>query len=355
VDVGVTRPGDDALDDAFAASDDVLPEHVFAATRAPRPASGPRALLAGLVAAAMRSGRRRNAARRVAADPDLPAPGAVIGKYRIDEPVGLGGFAVVYRATHLVLQMPVAMKLLQPAMLRRHPHIAQTLWKEARYAARVNHPGVARVYDAHHSSRTGYVVMEYIDGCTLADVMAPRTPLPAAALLAVARDVVAGLSASLQQGLVHRDIKPSNILLTRGGEAKIVDLGLAHLHEEPVSASERVAARAIVGTPGYMAPEQVYKPDLVDQRADIYALGSTLYEAAVGQLPFAPGDRARWFQLQASEPVPVPHELVPDLPPRFGQLLLWMLARSPGHRPRDYPALLQALDGLGDLEARGTR
>src|SRR5262249_10558573 len=157
---------------------------------------------------------------------------------------------VVYRATHLVLQMTVAVKVLQPAILRRQPQIAQQLVKEARYAARINHPGVARVYDAHHSSRVGYVVMEYIDGCTLADLIAPRVPLPAAAILVIAGDVAAGLRAALERGLIHRDIKPSNILLTRAGDAKIVDLGLAHVHDEAAVGPDRGASPAIVGTPG---------------------------------------------------------------------------------------------------------
>jgi serine/threonine protein kinase len=332
---------EDALDDAFPDA-----AHAFRAGRAADARPSPRAEVARAVAGADPAGRRRRIARRAADDPGLPRIGAVVGKYRIEEAIGAGGFAVVYRATHLVLEMPVAIKLLHSARLRRNPDLAENLWTEARLAAAINHPGVVRVHDAHTSTRLCYVVMEYIDGCTLAEALADGARLPAAAVLSIGRDVAAGLQAALGRGLIHRDIKPSNILLTRAGEAKIVDLGLA---QRPARPGPGVAGRRpamLVGTRGYMAPEQVVDAEHVDHRADIYALGTSLYQAVCGRLPFAVDDPARWVQAQATETVPPPDRVAPGVPPRLAALLLWMLAPKPRHRPRDYDQLIDALAEL---------
>jgi serine/threonine protein kinase len=343
---------EDVLDDAFPDRDGVdqaLPAHVFRHARTgTRTPPLPRATVARAVADADPGERRRRVARRAADDPGLPRLGAVVGKYRIEEAIGAGGFAVVYRATHLVLQMPVAIKLLHTARLRKNPDLADNLWTEARRAAAINHPGVVRVYDAHTSTKLSYVVMEYIDGCTLAEVLHGGACLPAAAVLSIGCDVAAGLKAALARGLIHRDIKPSNILLTRGGEAKIVDLGLAQRAAAPTEKGVARGAPGVVGTRGYMAPEQVIDPERVDHRADIYALGTSLYEATCGRLPFAADDAARWCHAQATASVPPPDRVAPGVPARLSALLLWMLARQPRHRPRDYDQLIDALAGLAE-------
>jgi serine/threonine-protein kinase len=319
------RVSTDRLDGAFAETVDAeLPSGAFAPRR-----RDARAAVAELVARAARGATARGAAQQAARAAGLPGPGAVIGRYRLEEPIGAGGFAVVYRATHLVLDMPVALKLLRPEIVRKNPRLGADLCKEARFAARIDDAGVVRVHDAGHSPRLSYVVMEYIDGCTLADALVGRAPLAPTLVASIGRDVARGLGAALAQGLIHRDVKPSNLLITRAGQAKIVDLGLAR-----ALLGDHDATQVVVGTPGYMAPEQASDPEHVDHRADIHALGVTLYLAACGRLPFAERGRAR------------PPAILPEVPPRLGALLLRMLAAAPGQRPSDYGEIIDELAAL---------
>jgi serine/threonine-protein kinase len=283
--------------------------------------------------------RRRS---RPADDEVLPR-GAIIDKYCIDRVLGRGGFAVVYRATHMLLGSPVAIKLLRPRVLARQPGLADLLCQEARFAARINHPNVVRVHDVTHTDRITYVVMEFIDGRSLADTIHQTGPLPAGEVVRVGLGVTAGLRVGLAQGLIHRDIKPANILLGLDGGVKIVDLGLAHA-SLPGDTAEPVGGRpAVVGTYGYMSPEQAADPQRVDFRSDVYALGVTLYEAATGALPFPARDPARCLAMHRHQPVPPPHEKVPGLPGGLSALLVWMLAKRPEERPGSYDILETAL------------
>ena len=256
------------------------------------------------------------------------ARGAILDKYRIEALVGTGGFAAVYRATHLLLRMPVAIKLLRPRVLLRDPGIARQLLEEARYAARINHANVVRIHDVTHTDAITYIVMEYIDGPSLAKAIESAGRLPPADVLTVAIDVVEGLRAGLEEGLIHRDIKPANILLTQGGRARIVDFGLAHAGSLPPSNEEAPFDGQVVGTRGYMAPEQARNPRRVDFRADVYALGITLCQALTGVAPYAHRSCL---------------EIVRNVPAALSPLLRRMIAPCPSDRPSSYEALLGAL------------
>jgi serine/threonine protein kinase len=287
--------------------------------------------------------RRR---RRRSGDDELLPRGAIIDKYCLDRVLGRGGFAVVYRATHLLLGSPVAIKLLRPRVLARQPGLAALLCQEARFAARINHPNVVRVHDVTHTDRITYVVMEYIEGRSLAETIQQSGRLPASEVVRVGLGAAAGLRAGLAQGLIHRDIKPANVLLAADGAVKIVDLGLAHASDPEEAEPEPRATGGrptVVGTYGYMSPEQAVDPQKVDFRSDIYALGVTLYEAATGSLPFPARDPARSVELHRHHPVPPPESRVPGLPPALCQLLVWMLAKRAEERPPSYPALETAL------------
>ena len=293
-----------------------------------------------------RSGSRkrpRAAERRPDRDPELPEVGAIVEKYRLEELLGVGGFAAVYRATHLLLRTPVAIKMLRPRVLRRRSGLARALCEEARFAAKINHPNVVRVFDVTHTPKITYVVMEYIDGDTLARVIQRKGVMPARAVIEVGLDVSAGLAAGLEQGLIHRDIKPANIILTQSMSAKIVDLGLAGSSTPGEPEGDRsTMSRSIVGTHGYMAPE-VTACEPVDFRADVYSLGVTLYQAALGRLPFPNDNPELCMRMHREHPVPVPHELRPELPRSFSDLLLWMLAKRPADRPGSYAELERGL------------
>jgi serine/threonine protein kinase len=277
------------------------------------------------------------------AEPALPAIGSVIEKYRIEQLLGMGGFAAVYRATHLLLRVPVALKLLKPKVLKQRPLLAELLCEEARFAAQLNHPNVVRVFDVTHNPKITYIVMEYIDGESLHQAIKRKGRLRAFQTLRVGIDVTMGLKGALDQGLIHRDIKPANILLARGGAAKIVDLGLAQ-HEGDVSRGrDPESAKLVVGTPMYMAPEQARRPEDVDFRADVYALGATLYHAVTGRPPFEDDDPMKVIAMHQREPVRRPEELAPGVPFDLSRMLLWMLQKERSARP-DYDQLLAGLE-----------
>jgi serine/threonine-protein kinase len=257
-------------------------------------------------------------------EPELPPLGAVIEKYRLQEIIGIGGFAAVYRARHLLLETDVALKLLRPSVVRHRPRLPRLLCEEARLAARIRHPNVVRVLDVTHTEQLTHLVMELIDGPDLAVMMRRRSRLPAKMVLKIVDHVVAGLAAGLREGLIHRDIKPSNILLTSSGITKIVDFGLAR------STSE--ASTQVVGTADYMSPEQLDRPAEVDFRSDLYSLGVTAYQALLGRLPFAVADGL----------VP-PAAVDASLPAPVSDLVMWLLERDPRSRPESHDALRDAI------------
>ncbi len=312
-------------------------------------------------APAARSARVAKAERKhTRVEADLPEIGSILDKYRIEELLGRGGFAVVYRATHLLLRTAVAVKLLRPRVIQRDPSFARLLCEEARYAARINHPNVVRVQDVTHTPEITYVVMEYIDGSTLARVIEKNGPLPTRRVLKIAHDIASGLRAGHEQGLIHRDIKPANVLITRNGVAKIVDLGLAHPVLQPESsgslgsvpssgspASGTIASRLpVVGTPAYMAPEQGVNPEDVDFRADMYSLGVTMFHAAVGQIPFIARDPVRCLEMHRTAPIPRPESANAAVPKMLADLIVEMMAKLPSHRPTSYNSLIERIEKM---------
>jgi serine/threonine protein kinase len=271
----------------------------------------------------------------------LPAIGSVIDKYRIEQLLGMGGFAAVYRSTHLLLRIPVALKLLKPEVVRARPFLAELLCEEARFAAQLNHPNVVRVFDVTHTPQITYIIMEFIEGRSLADLIHDEGPLSLKRVLGIGLDICRGLQAASQQGMIHRDIKPANILMTKPGLAKIVDLGLAQQRTDTQKGPE---SSMVVGTPAYMAPEQALYPEEVDFRADMYSLGVTLYHAALGRPPFQGRTPVESISLHQSQPVPSPQEIIPTFPFELSRILLWMLEKDPANRPVSYEQLIEGLE-----------
>jgi serine/threonine protein kinase len=260
-------------------------------------------------------------------EPELPATGTVIEKYRLEGIIGIGGFAAVYRARHLLLETDVALKLLRPSVVRNRPKLPRLLCEEARFAARIHHPNVVRMLDVTHTDQLTYLVMEFIDGPDLAVMTRRRRRLPAKMVLKIVEHVVAGLAAGLRENLIHRDIKPSNILLTPSGITKIVDFGLARSTFEP--------STQVVGTADYMSPEQLDRPAEVDFRSDLYSLGVTAYQALLGRLPTVAGARP--------EALVAPHVADASIPASISDLVMWLLERDPRARPSSYDALRDAI------------
>lgn len=278
-------------------------------------------------------------------DDGLLATGSIIEKYRIEELLGTGGFAAVYRATHLLLKSPVAIKLLKPKLFRKNKYLAELLCEEARFAARLSHPNLVRVYDATHHPEITFIVMEYIRGQSLSARLHKRGPLAVAELLSIGIEVCHGLDAALDQGLIHRDIKPGNILLTDKSKVKIVDLGLAcPTNADDWEGSNFRSGRWVVGTPAYMALEQAERPDEVDFRADIYALGATLYHAATGRPPYDCTELKQVSSTHEQNLIPNPDLLRPGFPPDVTRVLMWMLDDDPDARPSSYSQLVMGLE-----------
>ncbi len=262
-------------------------------------------------------------------EPELLPLGSVLEKYRLKSIIGIGGFAAVYRARHLLLETDVALKLLRPSVVRNRPQLPRLLCEEARFAARIRHPNVVRMLDVTHTDQLTYLVMEFIDGPDLAVMTRRRGRLPAKMVLKIVEHVVAGLAAGLHENVIHRDIQPSNILLTPSGVTKIVDFGLAR--------STSDASTKVVGTADYMSPEQIERPAEVDFRSDLYSLGVTAYQALLGRLPIVAADGSR------------PHAVVPprtadaSIPAPVSDLVMWLLERDPRARPGSYDALRDAI------------
>jgi serine/threonine protein kinase len=240
-----------------------------------------------------------------------------------------------------LLGTKVAIKLQRPTLIERQPGLALQLCEEARFAARINHANVARILDVTTHALT-YIVMEYIDGMSLGQRIDRGGPLSPADTLRVGMQVVCGLQAGLDQGLIHRDIKPANILLARSGEVKIVDFGLARQNAGR-SEAPRSRAPSVIGTYGYMSPEQADDPEAVDFRADIYSLGVTLYEASTGQLPFVTSDPVACIQLHKTRAIPRPEERIVGFPTAVSSLITWMLAKNREERPSTYDELHSAM------------
>ena len=262
-------------------------------------------------------------------EPELPPVGSVLEKYRLEGIIGIGGFAAVYRARHLLLETDVALKLLRPSVVRNRPKLPRLLCEEARFAARIHHPNVVRMLDVTHNDQLTYLVMEFIDGPDLAVMTRRRRRLPAKMVLKIVEHVVAGLAAGLRENLIHRDIKPSNILLTPSGITKIVDFGLAR------STSE--SSTQVVGTADYMSPEQIERPAEVDFRSDLYSLGVTAYQALLGRLPTVAAGGSR------PEALVPPYVADASIPRSISDLVMWLLERDPRARPSSYDALRDAI------------
>jgi predicted Ser/Thr protein kinase len=205
------------------------------------------------------------------------------------ELLGQGGMGAVYKARQPRLDRIVAVKVL-PAEWSNDPAFAGRFAREARALARLTHPHVVAVFDFGESDSLFYFVMEYVDGINLRSILQERRLSPPEALTIIPQ-VCEALQYAHEEGVVHRDIKPENILLDRKGRVKIADFGLAKLLDRPAAGSMLTGSQQVMGTPHYMAPEQIDRPREVDHRADIYSLGVVFYEMLTGELPlgrFAP-------------------------------------------------------------------
>jgi hypothetical protein len=253
----------------------------------------------------------------------IPASAVLADRYRLEGPVARGGVGEVWRATDLVLGRPVAVKLLR-AEYTQHPEVLARFRAEARHAGSVSHPGIAQVYDygEDDAAVSPYLVMELVDGPSLARVLAAGPLAPARAMDVLAQ-AAAGLQAAHAAGLVHRDVKPGNLLVGRSGQVKITDFGIAHAAwSAPITQTG-----ALVGTPAYLAPERVTGGPATPA-SDLYSLGVVGYQCLTGAVPFdgAPPVTAA-HQHRTLPPLPA------AVPAGVAELVRDLTARDPAARP----------------------
>ncbi len=251
--------------------------------------------------------------------------GTTVGKYRIVDKLGRGGMGTVYRAVDETLDREVAIKVLNPDL--SDPDVLKRFRAEAVTLARLNHPGIATIYELHHQQEDLLMVMEYVRGETfhdLSDRLGPIAP-PQAAHLCM--QVLDALGHAHRGGVVHRDLKPANVMITEGGAVKVMDFGIARV----LGTEHFTHGGYMMGTPAYMAPEQVLGRE-IDGRADLYSVGVVLYRLLTGRLPFNADTAISMVQMQISEPPTPMVTFRPDLPPWCSVIVERALAKSPADR-----------------------
>jgi eukaryotic-like serine/threonine-protein kinase len=261
----------------------------------------------------------------------------VIGPYHIMDKLGSGGMGAVYRAQVPDTGVEVALKLL-PKKLSNDPNFLARFHREANLGMELNHPHLVRTIDFGESKGTFYIAMEVVEGGTLDHHLNVSGAIPERTALKITRDLLSALQYAHEKGLIHRDIKPSNILFDREGKCKLSDFGLAKAHEPD---PQFMTQGTTVGTPHYMAPEQA-RGEALDIRADLYALGATLYHAVTGQTPFS-GSSAAVMHSHLKRELPPPESINPNLSPGCIAIIKKLMAKD---RKDRYPTPAAALEDL---------
>jgi serine/threonine-protein kinase len=269
------------------------------------------------------------------------------GKYSIEELIKSGGMGSVYRGKHVLMDKTVAIKVLRPSLAVDNVVVAR-FSREAKAASRISHPHAVSVTDFGESENgVVFLVMEYLDGQTLKDIIRNEGPLPLARALEIVRQVSGALDAAHQQGVVHRDLKSDNIMLseTNGGDwAKVLDFGIAKIQEpEGTRDHDITAPNLVIGTPQYMSPEQCSQTGPIDARSDVYSLGVILYEMLAGRVPFTGESPTVIMMKQVQDTPPSILTARPDLPKAIGGIVERALAKKPADRFQTAGELFEAL------------
>lgn len=269
-------------------------------------------------------------------------PAQQIPGFQVLSKLGQGAMAVVFKAKQLSLDRIVAIKVL-PKRLSENPEFVERFYREGRAAARLNHAHIVQAFDVGESGGYHYFVMEYIDGQTIYDVIQDGKRLEEAKALRMMLQSAKALEHAHAQGLIHRDVKPKNLMLTKEGEIKLADMGLAREMGDLVTASQE-AGRAY-GTPYYISPEQIRGEMTIDARADIYGLGATFYHMVTGQVPFDGPSPSAVMHKHLKDPLEPPDHLNHSLSAGVGEIIEVMMAKDADDR---YPSMTEV---IMDMEA----
>jgi len=281
--------------------------------------------------------------RSAVANQGMIQPGQTFaGRYEVKAVLGMGGMGVVYRAIDKELGEPVAIKTLKSDAMAADPALLQRFKDEIRLARKITHRNVVRTHDLGEVDGMYYITMEFAEGQSLKHLIQSRGSLPVAVVLTVGKQLCRALEAAHEQGVIHRDIKPQNLIVEPSGTLKVMDFGIARL---AVRSEGVTQAGMAIGTPEYMAPEQLLG-DEVDFRADIYAAGCVLFECLTGRSPFVADSPITLVAKQLEEIPPSPASLNADVPEPLAQIVLRALSKDRAQRPASAAVLYAELDGI---------
>ena len=283
-------------------------------------------------------------------------------RYEIVEPIAQGGMGKVFKATHRMMDRTVALKVIKNELMR-NTEVVERFHREVKAAAQLSHPNIVTAYDAEQANGIHLLVMEYVKGTTLADLVKRNGQLPITKAIDYARQAAAGLQHAHEQGMVHRDMKPHNLMLTPDGTVKILDFGLASLSSETIATSDDVSQSTdtsltrvgcVMGSPDFISPEQATDARQADIRSDIYSLGATLYYLLCGQPPFSDGGVDQRLKDHAETAPVAINRLRHDVPQELSDVVSRMLAKDPAQRYASPREVESALNLLKVAQADGT-
>ncbi len=268
-------------------------------------------------------------------------------RYQLQEPIGRGGMATIYRGRDMRMDRVVAIKVLRE-VYSTDPKFVTRFQREAKAASALQHPNIVQVFDYGQSDGNYFIVMELVEGTDLRRYLRSRGILATDRAVIIAHDVALGLGAAHRRAIVHRDVKPQNVLVGRDGSIKLTDFGIASVYKD-INDERLTTTGMTLGTVQYYAPEQA-QGEIVNPAADVYALGIVMYEMLTGRTPFD-GDTPVAVAMQHIQDTPIPpRQLNPNIPPALEEIILRCLEKIPEMRYRDGSALARALELLGEEE-----
>lgn len=273
--------------------------------------------------------------------PTLPEIGDTLDKYMIKSVLGKGATSVVYKAVNIFLKKEVAIKVLAPQLIAQDSSVQERFLDEAVNSAKLSHSNVVNIFDAEKRGKYTYIVMEYINGKTLDELVKQNGSIAPEAVIRIGIDLCRVLDSAFKIGLIHQDIKPGNIMLNNKFEVKLADFGLAKIINEPDQ--YQTISGKIYGTPYYMSPESFTAPEKIDLRSDMYSLGATLYHLVTGKLPFETNSIFKIIKMHMSENPVNPSQIMKNVTPRLSSIIMKLLEKSPEKRYSNYSELYRDL------------